>query len=271
MKTRPICCAVAATAAALAAEAQIANTGVMTEQTNSFLPDDGDPDEFRSTASVSAAAPLGSFTHAFSALGDTEWTVTWAAPEGKHIEIVIPVGSTGFGLQFEFGGGTGSTSDGRFRELVTPVLDLAPGSAPFPSLENAVNFTLSGVGGDRTAAVLELDDEGGALFTPGEIYRFTSLSATTTVPADYDLDWDNAIEFFNIRGSVSFDAADSPTDPGQWIRIVPAPGAAGLLALGALAATRRRRGPFGRSAQLASALRWHRTEVTGSDPAAPIP
>jgi hypothetical protein len=87
--------------ASYASAGTIDTVGTMTEQSNSYTPD-SDPGSMSSRVRVNASDPLGSFTHDFSALGETEWTVTWQAPAGKAIEIAVPVGFDDIEVEFEF-------------------------------------------------------------------------------------------------------------------------------------------------------------------------
>jgi len=77
--------------------------------------------------------------------------------------------------------------------------------------------------------------------TPGETYRFQSITGTATASANVkDILVDAPVYEFGIFGSYRSES-DGSDAPGPWIRLVPAPGTAGLLAFGGLITLRRRR------------------------------
>ena len=196
-------------------------------------------DGFATYAELRVAAP-GNFTADFSALGAEPFSVTWKAPAGKQIEIAMPLGFSSGGLPIEWfvpGGGFGFDLFEDTSPTIVADFDV------LPALDgSAIALAGPSTGGDNagaTAYYLPL--------TPGQTYRLTSLTLSTTVPAAYDEVFDDAIVDFRIRS----DAEASTTglaDPGQWIRLVDDPGAAipepaslSLLGLGGLLALRRRR------------------------------
>ncbi|MEL6497620.1 MAG: hypothetical protein AAF937_06630 [Planctomycetota bacterium] len=220
----------AAAGVAGAAQADVDIVGVMTEQSNTFGIDNN---EIESTAWI-GVADLGSFSQSFSQLGDTSWRVEWRAPAGQFIEIAVPATARRSVLAVEWSSGT-SNRTGRFEGQVPLVPDMAPGSNAFPIVQ--MNMSLTGPEGDRAEAVAELDN----VLLPGEVYRFTALRAAVKVPASYSMDFDQPVGTFEISGVAEWDISDNPTDPGQWIRVVPSPGTATLFGIGLIAANRRRR------------------------------
>ena len=193
--------------AAAATASTITNVGVMTEQGNAFGA--SSPSGFKSTAFVGAAGPLGSFTHDFSTLGDTEWTVTWRAAPGQFIEIEVPNGSDYFEVEFLFRGG-GSQVGGFSKNGFGTDVDLAPGSPALSVVDEQV--ALTGPGGTSFSSKAYLDDR---LLTPGQVYRFTSVTSTVTIPTSYNVSLDQPVSEFMISGEAFFfDPPSVPEDPG---------------------------------------------------------
>ncbi|MEO1533977.1 MAG: GC-type dockerin domain-anchored protein [Planctomycetota bacterium] len=201
----------------IASSPPIETVGVMTEQTNQFGPKLGE-DLFISEAAVSASMPLGSFTHSFSSLGEIGWNVTWTAPEGRFIEVRVPAGFDSVGVRADFNAGSGQFAGPNFRSEPTPVIVPYLDSPILPF--STTDATISGPGNDSVSALALIPPFDQSL-QPGEVYRFTSITLPTTIPASFDNDLDSAIGEFSLTGFAGADiAGPMPADPGQWVRIV---------------------------------------------------
>jgi hypothetical protein len=176
-----------------------------------------------SVAIVSAASPLGSFTHSFSALGETEWNIVWRAPAGQAFEIEVPSGFDGANVLFDFAAGGLFSPFGfdAFDGDVQTTVELLPGSDPLPL--SSLGASLTGPGGNGANAGTRIEPA-----SAGAIHRFASLTLTVTVPSDYDVDLDSMVSAFEIEGRAFTTSVNpAPPDPGQWVRLVPVPGCAG--------------------------------------------
>ena len=210
----------------VSANGLINTVGVVTEESKSY-------DGFETLVELSVAAPLGNFTHDFSALGVEIWSVTWEAPAGKQIEVTSPLGFEPGYLAFEFFADGGSFGAGSH---VDPSATIVHDFDVEPTFLDTYNMALSGP--PSTSA------EAGVFYiqlTPGQTHRLTSMTISTTVPADYDVDIDTAITSFHIFAGAEASTTGLP-DPGQWLRLVPIPEPAtlALLLIGGLALLRRK-------------------------------
>ena len=198
------------------------------------------------SAMISAADPLGDFVVNFSTLDEEVVTVTWQAPVGQFIEIAVPTGYDSVDLDFRVSIGSIATPGNQHLpvSIVNLVEDLA--ADPLPAYD-AANSSLwvTGPGGDRFLFTTYFSD-----LVPGSVHRVSSLTATATVPADFNINYNQPIEYFHIEGN-AFTEHNLPS-PGQWVRLVaiPEPSSSALLLLGLLggaALLARRRHRFSRT------------------------
>ncbi|MEM9419665.1 MAG: hypothetical protein AAGA25_11540 [Planctomycetota bacterium] len=224
---------------ASSATAQVFDAALVTES-NTF-----ETDVFGSTTSLLSratieAAPQPNFVADYSTLGDTLLSVTWTAPAGQWIEIVPPTpGWSLEALSLEFSLGTIGIGAGSIALIATVTAEDFTSTNGVPPTLSAFSF-LTGPGGDALAVGVSLN-----AILPGEAYTFSSLTLDLTVPASYDIAFDNPILDYRIRGETEFRTSDPnpvlPSDPGQWIRVVPEPVSLTVFALGGVALLRRRR------------------------------
>lgn len=246
--TRTWACALAAavisamSAASFCRADTVSVIGTLTVQTTSYV------DNFSigtmAGSQLSVAAPLPAFSADFSALGDTEFSVTFQAPAGKAIELTVPTGFDTVRLGASYRGLTSSFGIGRFSTAAATVSVGGASGESLPTTQGSV--VLTGPGGDFKAVMANF----GSL-TPGKTYRFESITVSATVPAAYDVVFDDAIvSTFQLFTTASF--SGDAADPGQLLRLVDAPAAVptpaaaagGLTLLGGLAAFTRRRAPL---------------------------
>ncbi|MEL6497622.1 MAG: GC-type dockerin domain-anchored protein [Planctomycetota bacterium] len=206
--------ALAAALTGFAGAQAIDTVGVMTNETREFS-FDSELEFAVGVAEVSAELSGLAFTHDFSALGETVWTVEWRAPEGGYIEVSPPSDFSDVNLDFTFLASEGATTIEFFAFADSTHFDLLPGSPAWSPIDP--QGSLSGPTGLRASAnmVVEQPD-----ILPGETYRLTSASMTFVVPADFDVSFDISLLRFSVRGRATVLGAAPPADPGQWVRVV---------------------------------------------------
>lgn len=219
-----------------ATNADVVEQRDMTEGTESFGPEEG---EFLSFVTLSAAAPLGDFTVSYSGIGEDQLTINWNAPAGTLIRVTPPADlADSSRLRFFFTTQGVSVGTGSYQDDVASFQfsDFSGAALPAPATQR---MTLSGPGGSDVTAFLQFNN-----LTPGASLQFSRLSMTTTVPTDYNVDFDSAITEFLIEGLARSSSPTPPADPGQWIQLVsiPEPASAAMLAIGGFALLRRKTG-----------------------------
>lgn len=225
---------------ALSTSAQTFEAALVTES-NTFNTDVfGSTTSLQSVATI-AAAPQPDFVTDYSALGDTLLSVTWSAPAGQWIEIVPP--TPGWNLEaliLEFSLGSFGFGAGSIAPIASVSAEDFTSTNGVPPMLSASSF-LTGPGGDVLTVGVSLN-----AILPGEAYRFSSLTVDLTVPPSYGIAFDTPILDYLIRGETEFSTSDPnpvlPSDPGQWIRVVPEPTSFTVFALGGVTLIRRRRG-----------------------------
>jgi hypothetical protein len=188
----------------------------------------------------------------YSTLGDDPLSFTLRAPEGKAFDMQVPTwGSSSLYVVSTFG--TISAGAGWFRQDLrtsgTTVLSNVGAGLSVLGLDAASTVQLTGPGGNAFEVIGST-----STLIPGAHYQFTSITWQTTVPASYNQNFvaqsnidpatNEPFTYFLARTQGA--AGETSTDPVQWLRLVdiqsvPEPSSIGLLALGALAAARRRR------------------------------
>ncbi|MDX9912065.1 MAG: PEP-CTERM sorting domain-containing protein [Phycisphaerales bacterium] len=227
MVYRVLISGIVASAACSHAFAQSDWSGVLSEESFAIY-DDKNPGFYYNDASISVATS-DTLSFDFSAVGDTEFSFTWAAPAGQFIEIAVPdfLASSPF-VKLRFG----ALGSGIFRE--SDILDytvFGESGTPLPAVAADMRVYSTGL----TAQIVWNN------LTPGETYRFQSITGTATASANVqDIIVDATVYEFGIFGSYRSEG-DGSDAPGPWIRLVPAPGTAGLFAIGGMVAVRRRR------------------------------
>ena len=214
-----------------------ANTfnGVVSEEVNSFE-DEGNNSEYYSQAEVRVPAPLSNSVFTFSGPGEDVVSVTWSAPAGKLIEIATPAGFDDIEVDFRLFSGGLYRAGG-----ITPDTQVQFADFQGPALPSFTDNTLfSGPGPDGDGARVLFD----YTLPAGETYRFSSVTATVTIPESYTMDFNSPTNQFGILGEAETSGLETVVleDPGQWIRLVdvPEPNSLALLGLGGLIVARRR-------------------------------
>ncbi|MEM9018850.1 MAG: hypothetical protein AAGC68_17710, partial [Verrucomicrobiota bacterium] len=148
------------------------------------------------------------------ALGDETLCVEWKAPDGMLIEVNAPTGFSGTNLfQFLLRTVEDVVGPASFVNF-SPVLELVGAQGDVPGFGNDF-VQLSGPGGTGVSVTVNLTPQ------PGDRFWFKSLKVTSPVPANYNENISNVtISEMAFRGSVTAGAMETPSDPGQWIRIV---------------------------------------------------
>ena len=225
--TTPIVSAVLVAAFAAPALAQ-PSIAVTLSETEFFT----DPSEGEFGILLSDPTP-DPFTADFGLLGDTQVSVTWQAPAGQFFEIAPPVGFDFPSLIFRVQTDGGFSSSGSFDSFDLS-LDIAGQSGDALPTPNNTFLEGSGPGSLNLIAGVDID------LVAGEVYRFTSLTLTGTLPAGYNQNF-NGVGLNARLIARTNDLTGTLPDPGAWVHVVPMPGTAAMLGLGGLLAARRRR------------------------------
>ncbi|MCB9853334.1 MAG: thrombospondin type 3 repeat-containing protein [Phycisphaerales bacterium] len=201
------CVAIALTTIS-SATADVVEIGTVSQETAEFS---SGPGGSTSTVKVAVPAPLDDFVYDFSTLGDTTMTVTWQAPAGQYIEIDVPDNFDSINLQFYLQV-HGAVSAGN-RSLPLDVTASQLGCNPLPDLDGNTRMTITGPSGSGMRVLVYYRD-----LVPGETYRVTSLTAEATIPADFDVNINEYISSFYVRGYL-FSNLETLDNPGQWVRL----------------------------------------------------
>jgi hypothetical protein len=173
-------------------------------------------DELRSEATSWSSTSLTSdtgFTEDYSTQGETTLTVNFQFPAGQQLVVATPSNFDFLDIDF----------DCRFDDGMG---DLLSNYSPDVTVEgNAAAEALSA--NAQTHFYTDGDPDLRSLVSfslaPGETYIFNSITITTTVPAEYDVAFNN--EFADVS-EVEFTAVDSSgtaSDPGNWGSLQPIP------------------------------------------------
>lgn len=191
----------------------------------------GTDSETRLTASGTPASPID-----FSALGDTEFSITLQAPAGSVIQVSYPSGwdSAYFRAAMTSSGssGTGAFIDNS-PDIITMGYSLISGTDW--SSSSTKKLQLPGVGGNLYSTYENM------AVSVGSVYQFESITFTTTVPASYNEVLNPSGPSFYLITRVSSDSPLADAGPLVSLVSVPEPVTSGLLAAGGLVGLRRRR------------------------------
>lgn len=156
---------------------------------------------------------------------DKSFTVRLEAPPGLRIDVNLP-------------------DEAQFFSMEGDLYSASPMTGPIRTAPLA-DITFEGlIGPEPTVGYcqgeVDVNDEMDVLFRlmPSDDFSFTAVAMTFTMPADYNVSFDEDWYW----GVFRFFAADwtaTMSDPGEWVTLTPEPGMLCLLALG-LPAVRRR-------------------------------
>lgn len=207
--------------------------------TESFSADTSEySSQMRLASSVGGGMPLPNITADFSS--DSEWQVNFSAVSGQRIYVNSPTfpGTTGNERRLWFSVQSSNPLQGQFFNGTTDGVSFTglQGIAPvvgFGGFEYASSSFFGGTN-PQFGAPLRFDYS--------ESFSFTGLTMNFTAPANLTTAYNDV----SAVGSIDFQAdgdvlSGTPTDPGQWVTLVPEPSRAllSLLGLGVVLARRR--------------------------------
>jgi len=197
--------------------------------------DDEFDDTFVETI-LNEIVPVAYFNQDFSALGATEVTFSLSTPEGQYFEAFAPdgFGSAELTVLRRFGNSMFVTDRYLDNAPTFSVNFMEPNT-----FDSEAYFAATGPGGNMISGAVNI------AIPEGERIRFDRVSLTTTIPAGYDVDYDNVASNLQIYAN-AFSSGDLP-DPGPMVALVPEPASATLLLGGLVLLAFRRRGAQGQA------------------------
>lgn len=190
--------------------AQITVTGEVSGPVTEFTPT---PNPSGSVNTLEVSNP-GTFDADFSSQGEVELKFVWKAPAGQCFQVAAPADFVNIYLEFLFElDSMEELAD--FPDLGAVGFSKAKGTFPETASTNA-SFT------DGSTDTLNVLVE--TKFMPGDVATFESFEITFNVATAYTHNFENiAVETFAVVGKAFGPNGETLTDPGAWLKLIPAP------------------------------------------------
>lgn len=196
--------------------AQVSVSGQLTE-----LSQEADGQALFTT--LGATSPVDTFDVDFGAFNtEVTFSITWSAGVGQLFEIAVPSDAITARLSTFVDIGGSSTQDEFVLAMAVNFSDFdgLPLGAP-----DQASFEVPNLADHQFAGGFDFD------LTPGQTYRFSSVTGTATLPASYNVAHDTTVGVLELRAFATFAETQTGSEP-PLVQIVPVPEPASLALLG---------------------------------------